>query len=102
MGDNLAYDASGQNVVTLTSDDAVALCVNAYGQSAVRAVNAHELLQMAEALGTTLGYALTMGADRADYNPPSGHKHIPKWHTRVVSADWMARALKQGAALTSA
>merc|ERR1719379_110516 len=99
MGDNLAYDNSGKNIITLTSSDAAALCANAYGQKKVRAVKTEELLDMAEKVDRTAGYSLTVGPDQALYNPEAGQKHIPKWHSRVVSAAWMADTLKRGLSL---
>jgi len=99
MGEDLARDASGRNIVTLTSNDAAALCANAYGRMMVRPADAKQLREMAEgAAGAFDGYALTYGADRNDTLPSAGEKHIPRWNTRVVTTEWMASALRAGEA----
>merc|ERR1712050_365288 len=93
MGEDLARDTSGRNIMTLTSNDAAALCAHAYGRKMVRPVTAEQLLSMAEgAEGAFDGYALTIGPDRAEYK--AGEKHIPMLNFRVVSTAWMAATLR--------
>eukprot|EP00930_Biecheleria_cincta_P059288 TRINITY_DN45037_c0_g1_i1.p1 TRINITY_DN45037_c0_g1~~TRINITY_DN45037_c0_g1_i1.p1 ORF type:complete len:421 (+),score=41.11 TRINITY_DN45037_c0_g1_i1:132-1265(+) len=93
MGDDLARNDSGQHIITLTSNDAAALCAIAYGKDMVRPVDPEKLLAMAEgAAGAFQGYALTLGADMAPF-APAGDTHIPRWRTREVTAEWMAATL---------
>lgn len=95
---DLARDASGQNIMLLTSLDAVALCANAYGKQQLRQVTASELLSMASNAGGEFGYTLTLGPDRRPYDAGGEAKHVPMWHTRTVTADWLAEALREGGA----
>lgn len=97
-GNDLARDASGHNVIVLTSLDAAALCANAYGSSQLRHVEPLDLLTMASEAGEDFGYSLTLGPDRRVHEAGGEAKHIPMWHTRTVTAEWLAAALRQGGA----
>jgi len=98
---DLARDASGHNLVLLTSLDAAALCASAYGREQLRQVSPSELLAMSSQAGDDFGYALTVGPDRRPVEVGGEAKHIPMWHTRTVTAEWLAAALRQGGAQQS-
>jgi len=94
MGQDLARDTDGQHIITLTSNDAAALCANAYGGKMVRPVTPQQLITMAEgATGAFEGYALTTGPDMAPFSD-AGKTHIPFWRTCKVPAKLMATVLR--------
>eukprot|EP00929_Paragymnodinium_shiwhaense_P093847 TRINITY_DN54157_c0_g1_i1.p1 TRINITY_DN54157_c0_g1~~TRINITY_DN54157_c0_g1_i1.p1 ORF type:complete len:411 (-),score=70.01 TRINITY_DN54157_c0_g1_i1:403-1599(-) len=92
---DLARDGTGKNYILITSADAAALCAAAYGRQQLRPVEAAELRDMASKADGAFGYALTIGPDRAPVDPTSGARHVPSWHTRVFSAEWIADALSR-------
>eukprot|EP00928_Gymnodinium_smaydae_P056419 TRINITY_DN39804_c0_g1_i1.p1 TRINITY_DN39804_c0_g1~~TRINITY_DN39804_c0_g1_i1.p1 ORF type:complete len:393 (-),score=94.41 TRINITY_DN39804_c0_g1_i1:34-1212(-) len=99
MGGDLARDTSGRNIVTLTSNDAAALCANSYGREQIRAVTPQELLTMASgAAGAFEGYALTRGPDLSAYTAAKvdDAPHTPTWRTATVTTNWMAETLRRG------
>jgi len=95
---DLARDSAGHNLILLTSLDAAALCANAYGRDQLREVTPSELLDMASNAEGEFGYALTLGPDRRPYKADGEDKHLPMWHTRNVTTDWLAAALRRGGA----
>lgn len=97
--DDLARDKTGGNIMLLTSPDAAALATAAYGSQQLRKVKPNELYNMAEQ-ARDLGYALTLGPDRVRRSVEDGSAHVPFWHTRTVSAEWLASALRRGGAST--
>eukprot|EP00419_Tripos_fusus_P087088 CAMPEP_0172840014 /NCGR_PEP_ID=MMETSP1075-20121228/28985_1 /TAXON_ID=2916 /ORGANISM="Ceratium fusus, Strain PA161109" /LENGTH=341 /DNA_ID=CAMNT_0013683753 /DNA_START=67 /DNA_END=1089 /DNA_ORIENTATION=- len=87
LGQDLARDKDGHHIITLTSNDAAALCANAYGGKMVRPVTPQQLLTMADgAEGAFTGYALTLGPDVAPFSDAGG-THIPFWRTCNVPAE---------------
>jgi len=95
-GKDLARDNLARNFLLLTSLDAAALCAQAYGSEQVRAVSAEELLDMGRQSGGEWGFTLTLGPDRSPQMADASAKHIPKWSTRKVSAEWLVTALEEG------
>lgn len=95
-GLDLARDNLGRNFLVLTSLDAAALAAQAYGRQQVRLVTAKELLDMADQANGEFGFTFTLGPDRSFHNANAAAQHIPKWHTRKVTADWLTAALREG------